>query len=247
MRAELQHFDEHHAVSCLERLGSIGRDAETEERLLGALLQRLDSGQMEISTLARLGAAAVSISLSDVVSLVTAKASQKANEFGNRDMAVLVRAMAMAGQGAAAEALVNGAALGRQDWVHGPWCDSHGHRPGCAGKVLLWTLCWRRLQVVQTGFNHKPCQTFFGRWHPCAIGTRMPYAPCCHTWWIESDAYRHKAWRLGYGPWQLCVRVLVIPSPDLDGLKRMQFCACRLKPFGASRHLVPRTWGLSPG
>lgn len=129
VRAELQHFDEHHAVSCLERLGSIGRDAETEERLLGALLQRLDSGQMEISTLARLGAAAVSISLSDVVSLVTAKASQKANEFGNRDMAVLVRAMAMAGQGAAVEALVNGAAprapgLGARALVRLAWASA---------------------------------------------------------------------------------------------------------------------------
>ena len=58
-------------MSCLERLGSMGGrlDAEMEERLLGALLQRLDSGHMEISTLARLGAAAVSISLSDVVSV----------------------------------------------------------------------------------------------------------------------------------------------------------------------------------
>lgn len=109
---ELQHFDEHHAVSCLERLSSLGGrlNAETEERLLAALLQRLESGEMETSTLARLGAAAVSISLSDVVNIVTLKSSQQAAEFGNRDIALLVRAMALAGQQTAVGALINAAA-----------------------------------------------------------------------------------------------------------------------------------------
>ena len=128
--AELQHFDEHHAVSCLERSGSMQcrLNAETEGRLLAALLQRLESGQIEASTLARLAAAAVSISLPDVVSTVssvTAEASQVA-QFGNRDLAVLARAMALAGEAAAVEALVNGAAprapaLGAQALVRLAW------------------------------------------------------------------------------------------------------------------------------
>ena len=109
---------------------------------------------MEISTLARLGAAAVSISLSDVVSLVTAKASQKANEFGNRDMAVLVRAMAMAGQGAAAEALVNGAA-------------PRGARIGC-------TACATRMGIGQ-GALAKSC---FGH---CAGGGCRSCRPASTT------------------------------------------------------------------
>ena len=107
IQTELENFDEHHAVSSLERLASEGL---ADEKLLAALLQRLHSGEMEHSTLARFASAAVSLSLRDVVSSVTAQAMENAAEFGNRDMAILSRAMALAGQEAAVAALVNNAA-----------------------------------------------------------------------------------------------------------------------------------------
>ena len=131
IQLELPNFDEHHAVSSLERLASVHVDVmdESSDRLFKALLQRLHSGEMETSTLARLGAAAVSFSQGEVVNAVSARATEQAAEFGNRELVILARAMALAGEEGAVAALVNGAApraaaLGARALVRLAWASA---------------------------------------------------------------------------------------------------------------------------
>ena len=153
-------------------------------------------------------------------------------------MAVLVRAMAMAGQGAAVEALVNGAAprapgLGARALVRLAWASARVRWQSPALDIVLEEASGRadRLQP-QAMSNLLWSMASLRNRNKNALRTLLPH--------MVDRVRRLSPQGLATGLWALaaCVRAVEILSPDLDGLKRMQFCACRLKPFGASRHLV---------
>ncbi|CAJ1457017.1 unnamed protein product [Effrenium voratum] len=123
--AEIHLFDEDHAVTSLERFCVLGlRDAARP--LLAALSARLAAQRLAPGAAARLGAVSARLRLEEPLALVAEEAQRRADHFGNRELAVLSRSLALGGQGAAVEALVASAAV----------------RRGALGARALVRLCW---------------------------------------------------------------------------------------------------------
>ena len=151
---ELADFDDHHAVSCLERFAAAG---QVEPRLVSLLVGKLEA--LEASTVARLGAVAVQLELSEVVDMVSGQAVLRARDLGNRELAVLARAMAHGRQREAVQALLEGAApraggLGARALVRLTWAAARAQWRGPDFDVILEEAASRAARLRPEGMSN---------------------------------------------------------------------------------------------